>query len=97
MKIISRPDDMPVGTGQFTVKMDYEELQYIGALVYNTRLGSGDPYKEAAFKLNNMLEELFGEDFISEAAACVDFSITIEDDRGNMVEQHGRDSVCIEV
>jgi len=96
MKIISRPDDTPVGEGPYTIKMTAEELQFIGALTYNTRLGDGI-YQEAAFKLTNTLEELFGEDFIQDASECVDFSMTIEDNRGNVLEQHHHSTITIEV
>lgn len=95
-KIISRPDDQPAGEGAFTIRMDIEELQYIGALLYNTRLGDS-VYKEAAYKLVNTLDELFGEDFIQDASNAVDMSITVEDDRGNVIDQHHNSNICIEV
>jgi hypothetical protein len=96
MKIISRPDDQPAGEGAFTLKMDFEELQYIGAMLYNTRLGSS-VYKEAAFKLVTTLDELFGDDFIQDASEAVDMNISIEDDRGNAIALHNNSNFCIEV
>lgn len=96
MKIISRPDDQPAGEGAFTLKMDFEELQYIGAMLYNTRLGSS-VYKEAAFKLVTTLDELFGDDFIQDASEAVDMNISIEDDRGNTIALHNNSNFCIEV
>lgn len=95
-KIISRPDDQPAGEGEYLVRMDFEQLQYIGALVYNTRLGT-DLYKEAAFRLVGVMDELFGDDFLEDASQAVNLTISIEDNRGNVIEQHGHDNICIEV
>lgn len=95
-KIISRPDDQPAGEGEYLVRMDFEQLQYIGALVYNTRLGT-DPYKEAAFRLVGVMDELFGNDFLEDASRAVNMAVSIEDHRGNVIEQHGHDNICIEV
>jgi len=96
MKIISRPEDMPVGQGDFLVKMTLEQLQYIGAMLYNTRLGDGT-YKDAAFELVGVMDDLFGDSFIQEASEAVDFSITIEDNRGNPVAEYHNSDICIEV
>ena len=95
-KIISRPDDQPAGEGAFTIRMDIEELQYIGAMLYNTRLGDS-VYKEAAFKLVNTLDDLFGEDFIQDASTEVNMHVSIEDDRGNVIDVKHNSNICIEV
>ena len=96
MKIISRPEDMPVGQGEYLVRMDLAQLQFIGAMVYNTRLGPGT-YKEAAYELVTVMDELFGDDFIQDAANTVNMSITVEDNRGNVIAEHSHDNICIEV
>lgn len=97
MKIISRPDDMPAGEGPFLLKMTAEELQYIGSMLWNTRLGDDSIYKEAAFKLTNTMEELFGEDFLQDASDVVDMSISVVDDQNNVIAIHHNSALCIEV
>lgn len=96
MKIVSRPEDMVVGEGAYTMKLEFEELQFIGALLYMTRLGD-TVYKEAAFNILNNIEELFDEDFIDEAAADVSLAISVLDGGGDIIEQHPYDRVVIEV
>lgn len=95
-KIISRPNETAVGEGDYLLRMSYEQLQYIGALVYNTRLGDGK-YKEAAYEIVTSLEQLFDDDFIQDASADVNMRITIEDNYGNPVAEHHNDNICIEV
>ena len=96
MKLQSRPEEEPAGTGPYALRMEYEELQYIGALLYITRLGQG-PYKDAAFKLLSTLEEALGDEFIEEAAEQVDLSISVVDDDDAIKEQHHCSCICIEV
>lgn len=95
-KIISRPEDQPAGEGAFTVRMDFEELQYIAALLWNTRLGDG-VYQEAAYKLTETMEELFGDTFTEESSDAVNMSITVEDNRGNAIDQYHNTNIVIEV
>lgn len=96
MKITSRPEDMVSGEGPYVIRMTYEQLQYIGALLMITRLGDG-LYKEAAFDLMNTIEEIFDDDFLQIASDNVDLSITIEDDKGNACEAYHSSVICIEV
>lgn len=91
MKIQSRKQEAG-GTGAFNIHLDYEELEYIAALLYNTRLGTDSVYKQAAFKLMNTI------DFIAEAAERVDMSVSIVGADGTTpIATYSNSSICLEV
>ena len=95
-KIVSRPEDYVAGAGPYAVRLEYDQVQLIAALLYNMRLGD-DRYKIAAFELLNTIEEIFDEDFVQESSVDVDFEISIEDDCGNILERHNNSNIVIEV
>lgn len=101
MKIKSRNTDIPAvssgGAGKYTLNTTFEELQYIAALLYVTRLGGGT-YKGAAFDLINTIEGLFDEDFLEQAATDVNFYVSIVGDDGiTIMESYPYTEVCLEV
>jgi len=96
MKLSSRPDAMVVGSGPYTMKFELQDLELIGALLFITRLGNGT-YKMAAYNMINSIESLLGEDFLEEASANVTPVFSVVDDRGDIIEQHSHDDICIEV
>lgn len=99
MKIFSRPESVVAGSGNYTIKMDFEELQLIAAVLFITRLGSGSPYRDAALKLLTTLEQgLFDSDFTAEAGDDVDLSISVlSDDGDTILKQYHHSTICIEV
>jgi len=98
MKIVSRPEETVIGNGQFTIKLDLEEIQLMCAYLYITRLGDGT-YKQAAYKLMTSLEDTFGSDFFEEACELVDMQISrVDDDDGDTIlEQFDNSSIVLEV
>ncbi len=98
MKITSRTTDSDAvaGEGEFTIRMTFEQLQFVAAMAYNTRLGS-EPYKEAAYQLINTTEELFGDGFAEDAYFAVDMHISIEDDSGTIIARFQAEDITIEV
>ena len=97
MKILSRPKEDELGTGAFTLKVDMEELQLIGALVYITRLGVGSPYRKAAYNLMSALEDQFGDDFTEESSDVVDLSVSQVDDSDTVLQQFHHTEIVLEV
>jgi hypothetical protein len=91
----SRPDESP-GFGGIT-SLSHEELQLISAFLYVTRLGSGSPYRDAAFALMNRIENHFGDDFLPDAAADVDMKIDIIDQQGHVERSIGAHWIEIDV
>lgn len=88
MKIVSRPqEDLPttIGSGNVTMKLSFDQLRLISALVYQCRLGQATPYSKAAFELNELIANEYGDDFMEETADDVDVQVTIEDDHGNVI------------
>ena len=97
-KIVSRPaEGTSIGSGAYTLKVDMEELQLIGALVSITRLGHGSPYRDAAFKLMTSLEDEFGVDFTEDSSDAVDLSVSHVDDCDTILEQFHHSEIVLEV
>jgi hypothetical protein len=98
MKIQSRPEEAVAGSGEFTLRMSFEELQLIGTLMYITRLGVGSVYKQAAAKLLDTITEIFDDDFFDESAMDVDLHISItSDEDDDIIGQYPCANVIIEV
>lgn len=97
MKICSRPDETVAGSGPYTLRMDFNELQLIGALMYVTRLGSGSEYREAAHKIINTIEDMFGGDFLDDASSDVNMCVSLVDDDDDTIEQYHNSIIVIEV
>lgn len=95
-KLVSRPEDQIAGSGPYLMRMTYEELQFIAAMLYVTRVGHGI-YQDAVFKLLNTVEEMTDEDFVEESSTDVCASFSVLDHRGDIIEQHSFDNICIEV
>ena len=95
-KLLSRPEDYVAGSGPYAVRLEYDQVQLIAALLYNIRLGD-DQYKLAAFELMNTIEEMFDEDFCQEAADDVDLEISIIDANHDIIETYNNANICIEV
>jgi hypothetical protein len=96
MKISSRPENEGMGSGPYSLNLTYEELEYIAALLYVTRLGT-EVYKTAAFNLLNAIEDGCGPDFVETAAGSVCAAVSILDDDGEVTQEIDSDHFCIEV
>ena len=99
MKITSRDDDLVapgVGSGPHTFNLTLEQAQLIAALVQCVRLGGGK-YSTAAYELHNMFDQAFAIDFAEQALQKVDFSVSVEDDDGIIVNVHHNTFLTIEV
>ncbi|WP_407305332.1 hypothetical protein [Acinetobacter sp.] len=96
MILSSRPDELVVGSGPYTMKFKIEELELIGALLYVTRLGNG-MYQDAAFNLIAAIESLMGGDFLEESSNAVSPIFSILDDQCDIIEQYSSESITIEV
>ena len=96
MKIVSRPFEQPMGSGSYTLKMDFEDIQLLSAYLYITRLGDG-VFKQSAYKLLNTFEDTFGSDFLEEAAEEVDMIISrVDDEDGDTIlEQFDNSSIVL--
>lgn len=76
-------DDSPtIGSGNFTLQVDSDQLELITALVCNVRLGGKSAYSTAAYNLINTIENDFGSDFLDDCSTAVNVNVTIEDDSG---------------
>ena len=88
MKIYSRPplhdDDVMMGAGQTLLPLTDEQLELIAALVCSCRLGQ-HTYSNAAYEIIDMIETVYGTDWMHDATDRVDPHVTIEDSMGNVV------------
>lgn len=97
MKISSRPASTNAVSSSPLLDLTLEELEYIGALLYITRLGKGT-YANAAYTLLTRLEDALGEDFSQVAAGKVDAYFSVLEADGCSIEiQHPASNICIEV
>jgi hypothetical protein len=99
MKITSRDDVLAapgVGSGPHTFNLTFEQAQLIAALLQCVRLGGGK-YSTAAFEMHNLFDQEFDIDFAEKALAKVDFSVSVEDDDGTIVNVHHNHFLTIEV
>lgn len=99
MILSSRPEEDIdiVGSGPFLMRFDIEELQLIASLLFVTRLGKGDLYKEAAFRLMDNIDTMMGDDFMEESADDVNAYFSVVDDQDNILASHHFTDICIEV
>jgi hypothetical protein len=97
MKIQSRPETAVAGSGEFTLRMSFEELQLIATLMYVTRLGSGSVYRVAAAKLLDTISDIFGDDFFEESSNDINLHISITGDDDDIIEQIASSHIIIEV
>lgn len=101
MKIISRPEKHQMGSGNFTMKMDLEDIQLLCAYLGITRLGDAlhdSIYKASACKLINVIEASLGEDFFNEAFDKVDMLISkVVSGNGLIIEQFDNSAIMLEV
>lgn len=88
MKIYSRPSledgDMVIGGGSNLLKLTDEQLELIAALVCSCRLGQ-HTYANAAYEIVDMIETVYGSDWMHDASDNVDLQVTIEDNNGDVV------------
>ena len=96
MKLASRPEDTTFGDGEYTLKLTFEQLEFLASMAYLTRLGDGE-YKAAVFDLINTLEEAFDEDFLEEAFDNVSPNFSVVDDGGDTIDSYHGNQICIEI
>lgn len=71
--------------GTYKLNVTPTQLELLSKLLCATRLGSADPYREAAYELIAALEKELGYDFIDNASQKVLFGVTISDSHGEDV------------
>lgn len=88
MKICSRPpedeDDIVIGTGAHQLRIDDEQLELLAALLCTCRLGQ-QKYSNAAYEMINMIENVYGADWMHNATDKVDPHVSVEDAQGGVV------------
>lgn len=78
-KLTSRPDlSLDLSLAKFT----NDELQLIAALMYQTRLGFGSKYKQAAKDIMDKIESTLGDDFCHDASLTVNPHVEVLDNSG---------------
>lgn len=81
MIISSRPsfDTSAIGPGPYLLALNLDQLELVAALISLVRLGQGHKYREAAYELSTMLDEVAGDlDFTFAAFNKVDPHVTID-------------------
>lgn len=98
MKIRSREqeDITRVGSGPFILAATKEQLRFIAALCFSTRLGTST-YKEAVFDLLVGIEAATNEHFAEESFNLIQPEITETNDRGSEIRRISTDNFIIEV
>lgn len=98
MKIVSRPEDQVAGEGPYSMRLSFEELELLAALLYVIRIGDGI-YQDAALQLLTTVEELSDGDheFLEDSANIVNLTVSVLDDDDDIIEQHSYENICIEV
>lgn len=76
-------EDLIPGSGEYVFAVTHEELELISALVGMVNYGIGRPYREAAFRLSNTIDELVDD---------ADFSLTSATKIGPQFEVHDPDT-----
>lgn len=70
-------DDTVAGSGPYTMRVTYTQLQLLGALLHITSLGK-TTYPQAAYELSTTVEDLMGDpDFGSDSFKAVHPKIVI--------------------
>lgn len=98
MKIVSRPEDQVAGEGPYSMRLSFEELELLAALLYVIRIGD-DVYQHAALQLLTTVEELSDGDqnFLEDSANIVNMQFSVIDDDDDIIEQHSYENICIEI
>lgn len=71
-------------TDSFWVNLTPDELKLVAAFLYNTRLGQGNTFRDAAFTLMQGIDQGCPPDFMEDAADEVGLYAILEDADGNV-------------